>query len=158
MHDGAQPVRLTRSGRARLLAVAMPLLGGALVAGCTGSPASTATPASSTPAGSTRAAELSGCLRPPPDCYAPQVLRAAYGIQPLLDRGIDGRGETVTVLANPSNVPTGAQGPSGPPPPPTDIRPDLKASPCWPAPPATARHSGVACPSAVAAPGGRSRQ
>jgi subtilase family serine protease len=127
MHDSAPTARLTRSRRARLLAVAAPLLGGAVVAGCTGSPASTAGPASSTPAGSTRAAEASGCLRPPAACDAPQVLRAAYGIQPLLDSGIDGRGETVTVLASPSNVPTGAQGPSGPPPPPTDIGQDLKA-------------------------------
>lgn len=31
-------------------------------------------------------------------CYAPHQFRVAYGIQPLLDRGIDGRGETVTVL------------------------------------------------------------
>jgi subtilase family serine protease len=29
----------------------------------------------------------------------PHLLRVAYGIQPLLDSGIDGRGETVTVLA-----------------------------------------------------------
>jgi subtilase family serine protease len=34
-----------------------------------------------------------------PHCYAPHQYRVAYGIQPLLDQGIDGRGETVTVLA-----------------------------------------------------------
>jgi subtilase family serine protease len=28
-------------------------------------------------------------------CYTPQQLQVAYGIKPLLDRGIDGRGETV---------------------------------------------------------------
>jgi subtilase family serine protease len=32
-------------------------------------------------------------------CYTPGQLRAAYGIQPLTDRGIDGRGETVVIPA-----------------------------------------------------------
>ncbi len=31
-------------------------------------------------------------------CYTPHQILVAYGIQPLQDRGIDGRGETVTVL------------------------------------------------------------
>jgi subtilase family serine protease len=31
-------------------------------------------------------------------CYTPQQLRVAYGIQPLLDRGIDGRGQTVVIM------------------------------------------------------------
>ena len=55
---------------------------------------------------------VSGCLRPPASCYAPYVFRVAYGIQPLLDSGIDGRGETVTVLAPapPASFP-GAQTP-----------------------------------------------
>ncbi len=35
----------------------------------------------------------------PVSCYAPALFRVEYGIQPLLDKGIDGRGETVTVLA-----------------------------------------------------------
>ena len=30
-------------------------------------------------------------------CYTPHQFRVAYGIQPLLDRGIDGRGETVVL-------------------------------------------------------------
>jgi subtilase family serine protease len=30
-------------------------------------------------------------------CYTPQQLRVAYGIKPLLERGIDGRGETVVL-------------------------------------------------------------
>ncbi len=30
-------------------------------------------------------------------CYAPRQIRVAYGIQPLLDRGIDGRGVTVVL-------------------------------------------------------------
>jgi subtilase family serine protease len=31
-------------------------------------------------------------------CYAPRQFRVAYGIQPLLDDGIDGRGQTVVLL------------------------------------------------------------
>ncbi len=31
-------------------------------------------------------------------CFTPQQLRVAYGIQPLLDRGIDGRGQTVVLM------------------------------------------------------------
>ena len=40
-------------------------------------------------------------------CYTPHQLRVAYGIQPLLDRGIDGRGETVVLpeLASPQLSP-----------------------------------------------------
>jgi subtilase family serine protease len=30
-------------------------------------------------------------------CYTPQQLEVAYGFQPLLQRGIDGRGETVVL-------------------------------------------------------------
>src|SRR5690348_7432209 len=30
-------------------------------------------------------------------CYAPRQLEAAYGVRPLLQRGIDGRGETVVL-------------------------------------------------------------
>jgi subtilase family serine protease len=36
-----------------------------------------------------------GCLVPPATCYTPRVFRTAYGISPLLERGIDGRGQTV---------------------------------------------------------------
>jgi subtilase family serine protease len=34
----------------------------------------------------------------PPLCYAPKQFRVAYGVQPLVNRGIDGRGRTVVVL------------------------------------------------------------
>jgi subtilase family serine protease len=34
----------------------------------------------------------------PPLCYAPKQFRVAYGVQPLLNRGIDGRGRTVVLL------------------------------------------------------------
>ena len=50
-------------------------------------------------------------------CYAPQQLRVAYGIQPLLDRGIDGRGETVVLLEQEETLAA--------PPKVTDIREDL---------------------------------
>jgi subtilase family serine protease len=52
-----------------------------------------------------------------PPCYSPQAYQVAYGVAPLLSRGIDGSGETVV-------VPELAQTPSshgGP----TDIRQDL---------------------------------
>jgi subtilase family serine protease len=51
-------------------------------------------------------------------CYAPRQFRAAYGIQPLLDRGITGRGQTVVLL---EFSPAGA----GLPPAVTDIRQDV---------------------------------
>ena len=38
-----------------------------------------------------------GCLAPPATCYTPRVFRTAYGISPLLERGIDGRGQTVVI-------------------------------------------------------------
>jgi subtilase family serine protease len=104
MRGSIHPARLTRSRRAGLLAVAL-LLGLVLVAGCTGSSGGAArgaaTPASSPASTSPAAARVvSGCLlaQAPVSCYAPVLFRAEYGIQPLLDSGIDGRGETVTVL------------------------------------------------------------
>jgi subtilase family serine protease len=51
-------------------------------------------------------------------CYTPQQFRVAYGIQPLLDRGIDGRGETVVLLEQ--EITTHAAPPNV-----TDIRQDL---------------------------------
>ena len=44
-------------------------------------------------------ATRTGCLFPPAqDCYSPEALRTAYGIAPLLARGIDGRGRTVVLI------------------------------------------------------------
>lgn len=54
----------------------------------------------------------------PPGCYAPRQFRTAYDIQRLLDRGIDGRGKTVSVIVF-------AADPATPPPVVTDIRQDL---------------------------------
>ncbi len=96
--------------------------GSAAAAGpATTDPAATG-PATTVPAGSPAAA-VSGCPVIDIDqspCYSPHQLRVAYGIQPLLDSGIDGRGETVTVIATApsSSVPGGAG---------TDIRQDLEA-------------------------------
>jgi subtilase family serine protease len=139
MHGSIQPARLTLSWRAHLPAAAL-LLSGVLVAGCTGGPGS---PATTAPTRSAQSAADSSCLLPPASsCYAPHQFRVAYGIQPLLDSGIDGRGETVTVLAPPPLPNSAAPAPSVPAaqsssaaaaPPPgaspvtTDIRKDLKA-------------------------------
>jgi subtilase family serine protease len=51
-------------------------------------------------------------------CYTPQQLRVAYGIQPLLDRGTGGRGQTVVLMEF-------ANTPQQPAPQVTDIRQDL---------------------------------
>jgi len=125
MRGGIHLARLTRSRRAHLLAVAV-LLSAILAAGCGGGPGSTAT---TVPAGPAPSGAVSGCLLHPGSCYAPHLFRVAYGIQPLLDRGIDGRGETVTVLAlaPSSSVPAGPPPGSNMPPAATDIRQDLAA-------------------------------
>jgi subtilase family serine protease len=137
MLGSIDPARVARSPRAHVLAVAL-LLGGVSVAGCTGrsgspSPASTgpatasrsaaaAGPAATVVAGSAPA--VSSCPVQTIDqapCYTPHQLLVAYGIQPLLDRGIDGSGETVTVLA-PAPSPSTSAGSAG-----SDIRRDLEA-------------------------------
>src|SRR5437764_8802967 len=56
-------------------------------------------------------------MKPEP-CYSPQAYQRAYGVAPLLRRGIDGRGETVA-------MPELAQTPASPGA--TDIRKDLAA-------------------------------
>ncbi|MGH3125946.1 MAG: hypothetical protein ACRDND_33630, partial [Streptosporangiaceae bacterium] len=130
MPGGIGPALLTRSWRASLLAAAL-LLSVVSAAGCTGSSATTARgPA-------TLAGVVSDCLLPPASCDAPHLFQVEYGIQPLLDRGIDGRGETVTVLAlatSPGTPSPSAPSPSGLVTPPpgafpaaTDIRQDLAA-------------------------------
>ena len=83
---------------------------------------STTAPATASPPGGVAA----DCLALRPPCYTPQQLRVAYGIQPLLDRGIAGRGQTVVLLEFPPpatrapSAVTGTRVPSA-----TDIRPDL---------------------------------
>jgi subtilase family serine protease len=137
MRGSIQPARLTSSRRASLSAAAL-LLSGALVAGCTGG---SGHPAAKSSTGSARSIAASSCLVPPASsCYAPRQFRVAYGIQPVLDKGIDGRGETVTVIALPPqpntavpspNVPVAQSSAATAAPPPgefpgiTDIRQDL---------------------------------
>jgi subtilase family serine protease len=76
--------------------------------------AGTAAPAKSSPPGGVPA----DCLASRPRCYTPRQLRVAYGIQPLLDRGITGRGQTVVL---PEFPPSAAGSPLAV----TDIRQDL---------------------------------
>src|SRR5947208_11815518 len=84
-------------GRVSGLAIAT----GLLVAAC--APAQTTSTGAATAHGT---ATPSSSASPPPrtstadcttTCYTPQQLEAAYGVQPLLRRGIDGRGETVVL-------------------------------------------------------------
>ena len=86
--------------------------------------ATAAGPATTVPAGPPTGA-VSSCPVQTTDqspCYTPHQFRVAYGIQPLLDRGINGRGETVTVLAL-APSPNASAGSADA----TDIRQDLAA-------------------------------
>ncbi len=129
MQDNIHPARLTRLPRARLLAVAT-LMSGVLVAGCGGgsqSPTAASRGGATGPSTATTVVTGSASSGSAPSgaplycgyvpCYAPHQFRVAYGIQPLLDSGIDGRGETVTVVA-PAPVPHEEA---------TDIRQDLES-------------------------------
>jgi hypothetical protein len=75
------------------------------------------------PAGASNAAASAAAAPlncgPSGPCYSPQVYETAYGVTPLLRRGIDGSGETVA-------MPELAQTPASPGSP-TDIRKDLAA-------------------------------
>jgi subtilase family serine protease len=91
------------------------------LAGCASSTAARSTAAGSTATDTTSRPAGYGCLPKPPGLmapcyYSPQLFRAAYGVTPLLDRGIDGRGQTV-VLPEAAQAP-GTLGAS-------DIRQDL---------------------------------
>jgi subtilase family serine protease len=74
----------------------------------------------SSPSGPTASAAVASCRHQYGSaCFTPRQLRVAYDIQPLLDRGTDGRGPTVVLMefANtPQPVPPGQL---------TDIRKDL---------------------------------
>ncbi len=87
-----------------------PASGGATTTGTSTTPAPAA-PTTSPPAGT-----LPDCLTmTPPWCYRVPQFRTAYGITPLLDRGITGRGETI-VLPELSQTPGAST---------SDIRQDL---------------------------------
>ncbi len=93
----------SRRRRLRLLAAAMPLAA-LLATAC--SPAQTGVASSGGPARQPTAPPSSPAAPPPGStadcnslttCYTPQQLQVAYGIKPLLDRGINGRGQTVVL-------------------------------------------------------------
>ena len=72
---------------------------------------STALVASPSPVQSQIPTALPGCTNPPPDGYpnfGPQALRQRYGIQPLLDAGFDGQGQTAVLLEFGKSVDLGA--------------------------------------------------
>ena len=80
-----------------------------LISACgVGHPSSAATSSTTAPS-STSSAVTTDCLTlQASPCYTPQQLRAAYGIQPLLDRGITGRGVVVVL----PEFPPSAESPS----------------------------------------------
>jgi subtilase family serine protease len=111
----------------RAAAAAIVAAGALVVAGgCssgTGSPGSGSSPAGNPSGSVTSAAAEADCRHLTGGaCYAPQQFRVAYGIAPLLDRGTDGRGQTVVLQEF-------AKNPQQPEPPQavpiTDIRQDL---------------------------------
>jgi subtilase family serine protease len=82
----------------RLLAVTMAAVG-LLAAGCTTGPGggrATTAPSATGTSPAAKAGATDQCA-PETTCYTPAQLQVAYGIKPLLDRGIDGRGETVVL-------------------------------------------------------------
>ena len=89
----------------RVRAVVMVAAAGLLAAGCTAGSrggTTTATPPSrpaSTAAAASAAANAgrTDYCGPGTTCYTPAQLQVAYGVKPLLERGIDGRGETVVL-------------------------------------------------------------
>jgi subtilase family serine protease len=99
----------------RAAALTIAALLAALAAGCgaSGSPSSPG-PTAAAPASSSGLADCLSASR----CYAPRQFRVAYGIQPLLNGGTDGRGETVVLPEFAATTPTS-------PPKVTDIRKDL---------------------------------
>ena len=107
--------RSPRFRRVRVVVVITAATGLALLAAaCSTGKASTAAAA---------AASAPDCLtKTPPTCYTPRVFLTAYGIQPLLDRGIDGRGVTVVL---PEEAETGPARPSRRAGGVTDIRQDV---------------------------------
>ncbi len=86
----------------------------AVAAGGTAAPASAASPSAAT-----ATLNCGQGLGGPVACYSPQEYQVAYGVAPLLRRGIDGRGQTVALLEL-AQTPSSHGGAS-------DIRKDLAA-------------------------------
>jgi subtilase family serine protease len=104
-----------KRGQRRAAALAIAAAVAVSVAACSGSARSSAGSRTATLV-SSPSAELSDCLTTS-RCYAPRQLRVAYGIQPLLDHGINGRGQTVVLVEYAATTPAS-------PPTVTDIRRD----------------------------------
>jgi len=91
---------IKRDRRLRTLALAMSMAG--LLATACG-PVQQAAAGDATVSGTARPSSASpspsstGVCGSGETCYTPQQLQVAYGVKPLLDRGIDGRGETVVL-------------------------------------------------------------
>ena len=91
---------IKRDGRLRMLALTMSIAG--LLATACG-PVQQAAAGNATASGTARPSSASpspsftGVCGSGETCYTPQQLQVAYGVKPLLDRGIDGRGETVVL-------------------------------------------------------------
>ena len=91
---------IKRDRRLRMLAVTMSIAG--LLATACG-PVQQAAAGNATVSGTARPSSVSPSPSPTglcgsgDTCYTPQQLQLAYGVKPLLERGIDGRGETVVL-------------------------------------------------------------
>jgi len=103
-----------RSRQARLFVTAVAV---AVLTTACGSIARSVTSSTSTATTGSPGVAVRDCLTSL-QCYSPRQFQIAYGIQPLLNDGIDGRGETVVLLEFAAN-------PSASAPKVTDIRQDL---------------------------------
>jgi subtilase family serine protease len=83
--------------RSRLLASAAVLCVVATLTLATACSSSVSRPQAGPASGTARSTSGPADCSPVGVCYTPQQLEAAYGVQPLLQRGIDGRGETVVL-------------------------------------------------------------
>jgi len=83
--------------RSRLLASAAVLCVVATLTLATACSSSVSRPHAGPASGTARSTSGPADCSPVGSCYTPQQLEAAYGVQPLLRRGIDGRGETVVL-------------------------------------------------------------
>ncbi len=89
-----RPGRGLRPRAAAAVVAAVALLAAAV--GCSPATGRAAAPATASPPGAVMVNCLARSL-----CYTPRQVRTAYGIQPLLDRGITGRGQTIVLLEFP---------------------------------------------------------
>jgi subtilase family serine protease len=112
MAESYRPPRCRRGGRRRWLEavliqrthllVASAAALSLLVAACGGAPSTPDVAAGSTTSSSVRTAKAAPTggtaeCNSAATCYTPKELEVAYGVQPLIQRGIDGRGETVVL-------------------------------------------------------------